>query len=148
MILTYTHEHLKSFKIKDESGEELIVVVTTKDEAGRFWFKDYNGDILITSLDYIDEINMSSSSITLNSEYKQDLSDIFIFSNSSLKISGIKQIEPWSHETGYSVMRAQKWNSRPVITADLASGKTIRLGSFLASSLIFLITGSIFLSWL
>ncbi|MFW7379790.1 MAG: beta-galactosidase [Oligoflexus sp.] len=108
LVISYPHRHGASILIRDENGNKLRLIVTTRAQAGHFWFLQYEEqDLVVSGVDFIDQIRMEDDQISFVYDYDERKRPLLFVSPVALKVTGHKVIQ------SYQPMTQMLWLQRP-----------------------------------
>lgn len=117
LALTYTYTPHLQLVVQSDSGRKVRVVVTTSDEAGRFWFPKANGqDLVVAGPDYLNgSAAVSGYSLSTPAEYDSKARPLFVMSPRRVNIYGLALQYAWD-----PVTQSATWSKPTAIPAPAA----------------------------
>ena len=102
LAVTYGHYPHLELVVRAESGRLVRVVVTTTEEAGRFWFSKANNgqDIVVAGLEMLKETGVSSLyNLQLAAENDSKSRPLFIMSPRNVQLRNLTVTSSWNNQT-------------------------------------------------
>jgi hypothetical protein len=87
--------------VRSEAGKTVRVVVTTTEEAGRFWFSKINGeDVVVAGLEMLKETgNSSLYNLQLAAEYDTKNRPLYVMSPRRMQLRNLATSSAWNSQT-------------------------------------------------
>ena len=127
---SYTHAANGHLVLQTAAGKTVRVVITTREEAGRFWFPRVDGqDLLVAGADYIDKDSVSASAggFTFTLDYDETPRELLIMSATPFMAnSALVTQQGWNPVTGAACYLKDTYVMRPVLPPLLTQGKARR----------------------
>lgn len=125
LAVSYTHEGNRLLSIKTPGGEVLNVLVTTTDNAGKYWFFSRGtSDYLVGGLDYLSQSSTCDGALCLSYEQASEGADVFMMSPRAITIDGFTPSGVYDPVAGTSVHSARAAAPFPALPA--LTGKSSR----------------------
>jgi len=101
LAVTYSHTPHLELVVRAESGRLVRVVVTTTEEAGRFWFSKINGeDVVVAGLEMLKETgNSSLYNLQLAAEYDTQNRPLYVMSPRRMQLRNLASSSAWNSQT-------------------------------------------------
>lgn len=101
LAVTYTHSPHLELVVQSATGRKVRVLVTTSEEAGRFWFPKANGQqLVVAGLDYLDEsATVTNYRFSTGAEYDSKTRPLFVMSPRQVMVNGLAVLSAWDAAT-------------------------------------------------
>jgi hypothetical protein len=101
LAVSYSHIPNLELVVRSEAGKTVRVVVTTTEEAGRFWFSKINGeDVVVSGLEMLKETgNSSLYNLQLAAEYDTKNRPLFVMSPRRMQLRNLATSSAWNSQT-------------------------------------------------
>ena len=103
ITLTYPYQHGLTSSFITENGHKIRILITTRKEAGRFWFlRHRDQDILVAGVDYIDDIQERSNDLEFRYSYDWQKRNLMILSPVQINLAGHQIIKTYQNGVNIS----------------------------------------------
>ncbi|MDF1822821.1 MAG: beta-galactosidase [Alcanivoracaceae bacterium] len=127
---SYPHSANRHLVLETANGETVRVVITTRAEAGRFWFPHVNGeDLVVAGADYIDNdsISASASGFSFTLDYDETPRELLVMSSRPFVAnSALVTQQGWNATTAAATYLKDTYVARPSLPTLLTDGKVKR----------------------
>jgi hypothetical protein len=122
LALRYRYTPFALLKLQTMAGDTLQVLITTIEEAGKFWFFNHAGhDYLVTSFDYLDLSATASGNGEpgIGYEFRAGSTQFRTLSASPFTIPEFTKISPYDPATGVTRYQLPRYEDPPVLAPTL-----------------------------